>query len=466
MGATQTKETVTTRLSERQATAWHLLENDPTAEEVFFGGSAGPGKSFLGCLWKMYRRIRHPETRGLIGRNEYVDLRDSTLQTFLRTWNDYGRFNPLGITGSFNGQDRVFRFSNGSVEYFRHLSYDPSDPDFHRLGSTEYTDVFVDEMPECSERAIDIVGSRIRYRLIGGVPKFLGAGNPANNWTKWRYIKDEEGRPSILKDYQRFVSALLSDNPDPEFRRIYQKQLEKLPFYDRQRLLYGDWDAVPRTGGEAFYTFDPERHVQDVWFLPELPVMHLSFDQNVKPYLTLLAAQCRYDEAGALEIRVVREYCLKHPRATTQAACEAFLSEFGTRVQGVYIYGDASGNKRDTRAARSDYDIAEATLKAKVNGNSRRVQSYNPEVRKRVLFLCAIFEGKMPRASIVIDRSCHNLIQDLSYIKQDANGGKLKELTTENGVRFEKYGHTSDAFEYLLTTILKTEFQNFERLIQ
>lgn len=67
---------------------------------------------------------------------------------------------------------------------------------------------------------------------------------------------------------------------------------------------------------------------------------------------------------------------------------------------------------------------------------------------------------------MVIDKKCGNLINDLLYIKQDANGGKVKERATENGVSFERYGHTSDALEYFVTKACESQFRAFERILQ
>jgi hypothetical protein len=71
----------------------------------------------------------------------------------------------------------------------------------------------------------------------------------------------------------------------------------------------------------------------------------------------------------------------------------------------------------------------------------------------------------VPGVELIIDRDCYHLIQDLLYIKQDANGGVLKQRVTEGGVSFERYGHTSDALRYLITTILKNDYRRFEKLI-
>ena len=453
--------------SVKQARAFRLLEASPTVTQLLYGGAAGGGKSWFGCNWQIYRRLKYPGTRGAIGRDELKKLKRTTLKTLLDCWRDFWRYS--GVTIRFNEQNAAISFSNGSEIVLLDLHQYPSDPDFTSLGSLEITDAFVDEATECTEKAIQILSSRIRYKLDllpVREPKMLLAGNPAHNWVKFRFIRDEEGNAVELPPHRAFVAALLSDNPDPEFRRIYGKQLAQLSHYDRRRLLDGDWDAVAREGGEAFYSFNPERHVTDLEFLPGIPVAHLSFDQNVVPYITLIAAQCAYKDDGTLQIRVFKEYCLKHPRNKTQDVCEAFLLDNSDRISEVFIYGDASGTRRDTRSAMSDYDIAMQVLRAKVSNRSYRVQRSNPEIRKRVLFLCAIFDGRVPGVEILIDRQCYNLINDLLYIKQDANGGKVKQTTTENGVRFEQYGHTSDALEYLITTVAEKQFHNFERLLR
>ena len=456
------------RFSSKQGRAIRLLENSPSVTEVLYGGAAGGGKSWLGCMWQIRRRLDYPGTRGAIGRDELTKLRRTTLKTFFDCWALYWADSTHRVTIRYNQQAGAIQFSNGSEIVLLDLHQYPSDPDFTSLGSLEITDAFVDEVTEVTEKAIQILSSRVRYRLDAlpiREPKMLLAGNPAHNWVKFRYIKDEEGNTVTLKPYQAFVQALLADNPDPEFRRIYGTTLERLGSYDRRRLLEGDWDAVAREGGEAFYSFDPDAHTGDVPLLPEIPVVHLSFDQNVVPYMTMLAAQCRYDEDGTLEIRVFREYCLKHPNNTTKAVCERFITDYGTQTQEVFIYGDASGSKRDTRAAQSDYDIALATLRRFASGRSNRVQRSNPEIRKRVLFLCAIFDGRVQRVRILMDKGCHNLINDLLYIKQDANGGKVKERATENGVSFERYGHTSDALEYLITKACEQQFAAFAKIL-
>ena len=55
--------------------ALHLLAVDSPVELVLYGGAAGSGKSFLGCAWQIWRRIKYPGTRGLIGRSKLDTLK-------------------------------------------------------------------------------------------------------------------------------------------------------------------------------------------------------------------------------------------------------------------------------------------------------------------------------------------------------------------------------------------------------
>jgi phage terminase large subunit len=137
-------------LSDTQTDAWRLLEYDPEVSEVLFGGSAGGGKSVFGVAWQIYRRLHYPGTRGLIGRARFATLRTSTMYTFFEFWEKYGRYNPAGITMSYNSQQKTAYFSNGSQTLFKDLFLYPSDPEFASMGSLEVTDAFVDEVRRLS----------------------------------------------------------------------------------------------------------------------------------------------------------------------------------------------------------------------------------------------------------------------------------------------------------------------------
>jgi len=69
-------------LSEKQQLAYYALHlaNSPI-EEVLYGGAAFGGKTLLGSIFQLSRRIQYPNTRGFIARENHTDLINSTFKT-------------------------------------------------------------------------------------------------------------------------------------------------------------------------------------------------------------------------------------------------------------------------------------------------------------------------------------------------------------------------------------------------
>jgi hypothetical protein len=70
------------------------------------------------------------------------------------------------------------------------------------------------------------------------VPKLLMTCNPAKNYVYSDYYKPF--KLGTLKPYQKFIQALVGDNPDID--PSYYQNLLKLDENSRQRLLYGNWE--------------------------------------------------------------------------------------------------------------------------------------------------------------------------------------------------------------------------------
>jgi phage terminase large subunit len=221
---------------DKQKEALSYLAIDNECRQLLYGGSAGSGKSFLGCDWQIKRRLKYPGTRGLIGRAELKKLRLSTLATFFELCTKYNLI--AGKHFTYNGQDHVINWFNGSQIILMDLADMPSDADFSRFGSLEITDYFVDEASEVSEKCINILNSRVRYKLINDNPKGLLTCNPHKGWL-YREFFDAQRNGSIRKD-RRFIQALPTDNP--HISPVYIESLQMLPDIDRKRLLEGDWD--------------------------------------------------------------------------------------------------------------------------------------------------------------------------------------------------------------------------------
>jgi phage terminase large subunit len=221
---------------DKQIEALHALSVDSGIRQLLYGGSAGSGKSFLGCDWQIKRRLKYAGTRGLIGRAELKKLRLSTMATFFELCASYGL--APGKHYTYNGQDHIIKWYNGSETILMDLADMPSDTEFQRFGSIEITDAFVDEAGEVSQKCIDILSSRMRYKLVDDKPKILLTCNPHKGWLYSEFF-DAKRNNTIRKD-RDFIQALPTDNP--HISPVYLESLQLLPDIDRKRLLEGDWD--------------------------------------------------------------------------------------------------------------------------------------------------------------------------------------------------------------------------------
>jgi phage terminase large subunit len=221
---------------EKQLKALELLSIENPTSQILYGGGVFSGKSFLGCDWQIKRRLKYAGTKGLIGRAELKKLRLSTMQTFFELCSFYGLKPNVHYT--YNGQDHVIKWYNGSQTILMDLADMPSDPDFQRFGSIEITDYFVDEVAEVSKRCVDILESRVRYKLINDKAKGLMTCNPSKGWLYNEfYLKYKNNE---LPVHRAFVQALPTDNP--HISETYLENLRRLPEYDRKRLLEGNWE--------------------------------------------------------------------------------------------------------------------------------------------------------------------------------------------------------------------------------
>jgi phage terminase large subunit len=211
---------------------------DNTTTEVLFGGAAGGGKSWVGCSWLVLMCLKYPKTRYLMGRSKLDSLKKTTLNTFFEVcdhWNIKANkhFN-------FNASSNVITFYNKSEIILKDLFLYPSDRNFDNLGSLEITGAFIDEANQITEKAKNIVSSRMRYKLdeFNLIPKMLMTCNPAKNWVYTQYYRPS--KEGIQKPYRKFIQSLVDDNE--YISKHYKTQLQTLDELSKQRLLFGNWE--------------------------------------------------------------------------------------------------------------------------------------------------------------------------------------------------------------------------------
>lgn len=209
-----------------------------------------------------------------------------------------------------------------------------------------------------------------------------------------------------------------------------------------------------KTGAEFYHRFNRGTHAKSVPYNPALPV-HLTFDFNVVPYITLLCAQVDFSD-NKTRFRIYREYCLPSPNNSSRAVCEAFIRDHKQYNPLLFYYGDASGKNRIAGLGdRRVFDDVETTLLPYLHGASDRVLTRNPSQLKARDFMNLILAGHWPDISIEVDEGCKELIADLENVKLGIQG-KVKERVNDKelGISYEKYGHPTDALTYLVVSVL------------
>lgn len=464
-----------------------------TQEINLFLAGIGSGKTHLGGILSAYYVQEFPAAWGFIGANTYNQLNTSTMLRIREVWRDVfgwtegrdyvvGRQPPKGFDATahnFDRYDGICSFRNGAVLFLGSLD------NAKAHDGKQFAWAILDETKDTREDDVkEVILGRLRQPVFAFdtdgelVANENGGFNPLYVLTspaKVQWINEwfglDEYRPEIeatiynpkdffAKERKGKCVAISSTHhnaanlPPGYIQRILENNTDERG----KALIFGN--PFTRTGGEFYSGFSAARHVGTVDFRPDLP-LHVTFDQNVVPYITGLIWQV--DTTGAkMQLRQLDEFCLPNPDNTTERLCQAIRAKYGDRTKTVFFYGDASGHKRDTRGNATDYDIVTRELRRWLVNGSDRTERRNPPVLQRRDFINRAFEGKAG-FEMLISGECKHTVADLTYVKQDPNGLKWKEKTRDEltGQVFEKYGHCSDALDYFICKIAENEFRRF-----
>jgi predicted phage terminase large subunit-like protein len=208
--------------------------------EAFFGGAAGPGKS-----WAL-----------LMAALQYVDVADYHALLFRPTLTEFEQQGGLielshkwlgPSDASWNGTKRQWTFpSRASIRfgYLRteaHLSHYPG-------GGVSF--LGFDELTLFTEQLYLGVFRLLRQALGGSlenVPlRVRGASNPGNvghGWVKGRFIDPDTREPGAV-----FVPGTIHDNPSLDYDTYINTVLGHMHPVDQMRLIQGDWDVMEEGG--------------------------------------------------------------------------------------------------------------------------------------------------------------------------------------------------------------------------
>lgn len=487
-----------------------------------FIAGVGSGKTHVGGVISGYLIETFPYVSGFIGANTHNQLSTSTLYRMREVWRElFGWIEDIHYVMDkappqhFNTERHNFKNYNGIASFVSGaIVFIGSLENAKAHDGKQFAWAFLDETKDTREKDVkEIILARMRQlgiyideegqlinetllqerillgeytrdeltniisdtksleKIIPFNPLYILTSPAKSEWlNEWFKLEDfrEEIEDIIFSETEYFkkefddkcitISSTFHNQknlPSNYIQRVYDNN----PTDIARMLIYANPFAP--TGGEFYSSFNSKIHCGTAPFDPENRILHISLDQNVVPYVTLLVFQVQEIE-GISYLRQIDEFCLRNPNNTTEKACEMLIDKYGAFIDFVYFYGDGSGRKRDTRRNENDYQIVSRVLAQYTSTLSDRVPKSNPSVVLRRDFINSVFESKKD-IRVIIDLSCKESIKDFTYLKQDRNGNKKKEVAVDphTGERAEKYGHTSDAFDYIICELFRDYYNDY-----
>lgn len=437
---------------------------------ILGGGAAGGGKSYLGSCWLVSSCMRFSDIRAVVARKTLKSLKGSTWNTIKKVCKEWGL--KEGVHYKINNLDGILTFWNDSVIIMQEMVDLPSDPNFERFGSSEFTIAFIDEVSEISERAVEVLFSRLRWRTAETfkTARMMMSTNPCITWVRSRFVQDDEGNPITCREGEAYVPFSVFDNPDVQFVQTYVAALNKITDKaTRERLLYGNWDFVDSNVMAAYWNFDGQTHLieklSEKVYDPMKPIIS-GWDFNVAPYMSELEFQFNYDKK---EIYIIEENLGKpeNKENNTPALAKKIKDKkiSHNHIGGIVITGDPAGAARSTQTEDgvNNYTIIEQNMKNGVLRPRIKLLSKQPPLVTRLEFVNAIFSG-YDGWKVMIDLRCRKLTEDLIYQTKNADGTKCKKKVTnaKTGGKEEKYGHLSDILDYVFVQFLSDSWRRFQ----
>ena len=329
-----------------------------------------------------------------------------------------------------------------------------------------------DEVSEISERAVEVLFSRLRWRTheTFKTPRMLLTTNPTINWVRSRFVQGENGEKVICREGEAYIPFSVFDNPNIAFRQVYEAALNKIRDQaTKERLLYGNWDFVEANDMAIYSSFDGARHLvtglKERAYDPTRPLITV-WDFNVAPQMSVLSAQIDYENKKVYILEEILGRPEEKENNTPALARKVRLKLYRDKhIGGVDVTGDPSGLQRSTtnEDGVNNYTIIVGTFgKGVLRPKVKLLRKQPPQVT-RCEFVNEVFDG-YNGWEVQIDVKCRNLTRDLIYQLRNEDGTKSKQKTTDpkTGVKYERYGHLSDCLDYLLCYYLRDSWYKFK----
>lgn len=435
-------------LTPKQTEAMNALQSEEY-NFILYGGAIRGGKTVWGLSSLLVLCQVFPNSRWCVIRENMEKIRTTTIPSFLK-------LNPSGV---LKQSPYEYIHPNNSVILFKSESY-ATDKELDWMKGLEVNGFLFEEINECQEKTFNKAFERSGSWVIPKITKqpkpiIMATCNPTFGWVKERVYDPwkKEELPSTWLYIPSKITDNVDENGNSNLPQAYIDNLQNMPRFEYMVFVEGNWDIQIKTGGEFYKQFELSKHVGHTSYNPALP-LHISWDDNVNPYLP-----CGIFQIEGSNIYMVDEIAGRSPNNTVKSVCNEIKRKYQGHKAGMFVYGDATANKEDTKMEKgyNFYTLIMENLKEYSPVN--RVTRSNPSVVMRGNWINTIFETNLNGIRVTIGEHCREAITDFVSLKEAPDGTKFKETEKgKTGVRYQKYGHFTDLFDYIMTSAFQQSY--------
>ncbi|MEW6016477.1 MAG: phage terminase large subunit [Pseudomonadota bacterium] len=377
-----------------------------------FGGGLGGGKTTAANVECLDMAMAYPGTVGLIARQTYPELRDTTRKNFLERVCPPELIKP----GGWNKTENILTLVNGSQILFRSLD-DPL-----KFASLELGFFFIDQAEETTEEIFLTLVGRLRHPA--GPRRGILTFNPAGHDWIWQTFVN---RPEA--DYE-FIPVSTRDNPYlPE--DYLPTLLSKYPEAWVKRMVDGSFDVFE---GQVYPDYDPRIHRIPQREIPDTWPRYRAIDHGYRnPTAVLWAALSPEDELVVYDEHYESGQLVSHHAAIVKARS-------GERLYAASVCDPSMAAKSpiDGRSVLDEY--------------SQRGIVWKPGNNDVAAGILRVSERLKPdaagRARLYITENCVNLLEELPQYTWRAMGPAQVGNEPEQPRKYRD--HAVDALRYLV----------------
>lgn len=421
-----------TKATASQREAWRfLMAKEGHGPIVWMIGAKGSGKTHLGACLAVHKAQKYVGSVGMVISNTYAQAKSNAGSMLIRVCRQLGIPARFYSTKTIDGRpfDQVFVLSldGRRTEESTRLSYVlvRSFDSVEKIEGIEVDYMWAEEVQAATEDAVRVAITRVRGKGADNTMYFAAMADDETHFqyrmaaemgaVEWDRVEDIHAVRGILFEPTLFENR---ENLPPNYIEDLQRTLDPKR---AEQWIYGRRTAY--AGNRAAYNYDPLTHTlgkPSKWLAydPHVDVI-VACDFNVRPCCasvwqikpwsdTWLAWE--RDEEGWYSETGDRRTALDDPdRDVLMLVHEVEAWEGGTRGMAtqlarwlherehrsrVFVIGDASGNRDDTRSNTTDWDIVEDVLREHfdtviqrgcvVRYDKGRVRFSNPPVKDSI----------------------------------------------------------------------------------